>query len=172
MQKGKFGFRLWVYPVAAILLVIFDQSLAATLVVAFGIAAEKNDWVSHQLLQVFFFGIFAAVKDVIVRIVNWAFSGLYSIPYLGTAMNVVADVIEAGLSITLLVFLIIALVRVVKGQDAKLPGAAAIANHAFGIAPVKPQYPQAPQAPQNPQAPYQPQAYQPQAPQQPQQPRQ
>ena len=70
MQKGKFGFRLWVYPVAAILLVIFDQSLAATLVVAFGIAAEKNDWVSHQLLQVFFFGIFAAVKDVIVRIVN------------------------------------------------------------------------------------------------------
>ena len=49
MQKGKFGFKLWVYPVVAMAFFVLDQFFLGALAVGFAIAAEKNEWVSHQV---------------------------------------------------------------------------------------------------------------------------
>ena len=42
MQKGKFGFKLWVYPVVAMAFFVLDQFFLGALAVGFAIAAEKN----------------------------------------------------------------------------------------------------------------------------------
>ncbi len=172
MQKGKFGFKLWVYPVAAILLLILGQFLAAALVVAFGIAAEKHQWLSHQLLQVFFFGVFAEIADGFIGLLRWFFNGLFYLPSsVWNIFRIIFSIFDLAFDVAFLVFFIIAIINIVRGKDARLPGAASVANCAFGILPVVPQMPQTPQMPQAPQQPqYQP--YQPAQPVQPTQPTQ
>lgn len=163
MQKGKFGFKLWVYPVLAMAFFVLDQFFLGALAVGFAIAAEKNEWVSHQVLQVLIFGTFAGIANMVIDGIAWLFALGSAIPMMAVAGGIVCGILYAAVFVFLVVFYILGFTRVVKGKDAKLPIACKIANHAFGLVAARPQPPVQPQAPQYQVPPYQ-------APQQPQQP--
>ncbi|MFR8004075.1 MAG: hypothetical protein ACLU62_14330 [Hydrogeniiclostridium sp.] len=174
MQKGKFGFKLWVYPVVAMAFFVLDQFFLGALAVGFAIAAEKNEWVSHQVLQVLIFGTFAGIANMVVDGIDWLFGLGSGIPMIAVAGGVVCGILYAAIFVFLVVFYVLGFTRVIKGKDAKLPIACTIANHAFGIVAARPQPPVQPQKQyqvppyQAPQAPMQ-QPQQPQNPQYPQQ---
>lgn len=170
MQKGKFGFKLWVYPVLAMVCFLLNQVLLGALIAAFAIIAEKNEWLSRQVLEVFFYGL---MGNICYRVVDWirvifSWGANYSI--MGSIGNVVITILDIAVFALLAVFYIIGWGRLVKGQDAKIPLAHSIANRAFGIIPPAPQRPVPPPQPPMQQPPYQQTQAPYQAPVQPQQP--
>ena len=176
MQKGKYGVCLWFYALVAFILAFLGQVLLGGLLLGFVIVAEKNEWLTRQVIQAFFLTIIVSVINAVLDLLNI----FGNVPIVGTAIGVVFNVISTIVSIVVLVFVIIAMVKVVKGQEANMPLLSKLANRAYGIiekkvytqaAPanyVQPQAPQAPQVPVQPQAPQAPQApVQPQNPQNP-----
>ena len=165
MQKGKYGVCLWFYALVAFILAFLGQVLLGGLLLGFVIVAEKNEWLTRQVIQAFFLTIIVSVINAVLDLLNIF------------AIGVVFNVISTIVSIVVLVFVIIAMVKVVKGQEANMPLLSKLANRAYGIiekkvytqaAPANYAQPQAPQAPQVPVQPQAPQA--PQAPVQPQNP--
>ena len=75
-----------------------------------------------------------------------------NIPFVGGVIGGFFGVIEALVSIVVLVFAILGLVRACKGQEANVPLFGGIANRAFGMVRQKVVY-QQPVPPQNPQGP-------------------
>ena len=149
------------------------QVLLGGLLLGFVIVAEKNEWLTRQVIQAFFLTIIVSVINAVLDLLNI----FGNVPIVGTAIGVVFNVISTIVSIVVLVFVIIAMVKVVKGQEANMPLLSKLANRAYGIiekkvytqaAPANYAQPQAPQAPQVPVQPQAPQA--PQAPVQPQNP--
>ena len=164
MQKGKYGVCLWFYALVAFILAFLGQVLLGGLLLGFVIVAEKNEWLTRQVIQAFFLTIIVSVINAVLDLLNI----FGNVPIVGTAIGVVFNVISTIVSIVVLVFVIIAMVKVVKGQEANMPLLSKLANRAYGIIEKK-VYTQAapanyaqPQAPQAPQVPVQPQA--PQAP--------
>ena len=152
---------------------ILGQVLLGGLLLGFVIVAEKNEWLTRQVIQAFFLTIIVSVINAVLDLLNI----FGNVPIVGTAIGVVFNVISTIVSIVVLVFVIIAMVKVVKGQEANMPLLSKLANRAYGIiekkvytqaAPANYAQPQAPQAPQVPVQPQAPQA--PQAPVQPQNP--
>ena len=173
MQKGKYGVCLWFYALVAFILAFLGQVLLGGLLLGFVIVAEKNEWLTRQVIQAFFLTIIVSVINAVLDLLNI----FGNVPIVGTAIGVVFNVISTIVSIVVLVFVIIAMVKVVKGQEANMPLLSKLANRAYGIiekkvytqaAPANNAQPQAPQAPQVPVQPQAPQA--PQAPVQPQNP--
>ena len=169
MQKGKYGVCLWFYALVAFILAFLGQVLLGGLLLGFVIVAEKNEWLTRQVIQAFFLTIIVSVINAVLDLLNI----FGNVPIVGTAIGVVFNVISTIVSIVVLVFVIIAMVKVVKGQEANMPLLSKLANRAYGIiekkvAPANYAQPQAPQAPQVPVQPQAPQA--PQAPVQPQNP--
>ena len=173
MQKGKYGVCLWFYALVAFILAFLGQVLLGGLLLGFVIVAEKNEWLTRQVIQAFFLTIIVSVINAVLDLLNI----FGNVPIVGTAIGVVFNVISTIVSIVVLVFVIIAMVKVVKGQEANMPLLSKLANRAYGIiekkvytqaAPANYDQPQAPQAPQVPVQPQAPQA--PQAPVQPQNP--
>ena len=128
MQKGKFGVCLWFYAVLAFVLAFLGQTLLCGLLLGFVILAEKNEWLSKQVMQAFFLTLASLVGSVL-DILNV----FRSIPFVGTAVSVVFNGITGLVSLIILVFCIIAITKVVKEQDAGLPLVSKLANRAFGL---------------------------------------
>ena len=157
----------------SVILAFLGQVLLGGLLLGFVIVAEKNEWLTRQVIQAFFLTIIVSVINAVLDLLNI----FGNVPIVGTAIGVVFNVISTIVSIVVLVFVIIAMVKVVKGQEANMPLLSKLANRAYGIiekkvytqaAPANYAQPQAPQAPQVPVQPQAPQA--PQAPVQPQNP--
>ena len=142
MQKGKFGIYLWFYAMLAFVLAFLGQVLLAGLLLGFVIVAEKDEWVIKQVMQAFGLAIFASVVGEVLDIIN-VFG---SVPFIGSLFSTVFNVIETLVAILILVFCIIGIVRVCKGQDAGVPGFNRLANRAFGLIQQK-VYTQTPQNP-------------------------
>ncbi|MBS1327493.1 MAG: hypothetical protein HP041_05800 [Oscillospiraceae bacterium] len=158
MQKGKFGVCLWFYAVLAFVLAFLGQTLLCGLLLGFVILAEKNEWLSKQVMQAFFLTLASSLVGSVLDILNV----FRSIPFLGTAVSVVFNGITGLVSLIILVFCIIAITKVVKEQDAGLPLVSKLANRAFGLleqkvytqaAPAQPVQPAAPAQPLYPQQP-------------------
>ena len=83
----------------------------------FVIVAEKNEWLTRQVIQAFFLTIIVSVINAVLDLLNI----FGNVPIVGTAIGVVFNVISTIVSIVVLVFVIIAMVKVVKGQEANMP---------------------------------------------------
>ena len=90
----------------------------------------------------------------IVNSVLGIFDPLQSVFLFGSIFRTIIGFIEGIISLIILIFVIIALVKVSKGQDASLPGLSSLAERAFGIIAQK-VYTAAPPAGGQPQQPYQ-----------------
>lgn len=80
MTKGKFGIYLWFYAVLAFLLVFLGQTLLCGLLLGFVIAAERNEWLSRQVIQAFSLSlavsVVTGVLDIIQRFLSSILSGI------------------------------------------------------------------------------------------------
>lgn len=136
MEKGKYGIRLSFYAVAAFILVILGgYTIPLFLLAGAVIFVEKDEWASRQVIE-------AICLQVVVGIVNAffdLFSFIYKIPFVGTAWGTIISVIDTLVSIAILVFAIIALIKVAKGKEAGIPLADKFANWAYGKIVVQPQ---------------------------------
>lgn len=174
MQKGKFGVSLSFYAVLAFVLAILDQTLLCGLLLAFVIAAEKNEWVDRQVMQAFFLNIFYTAFTTVFGSVTWYRTYSYDLSSYFSGMSawsIICNVIVSIVAILVLVFAIIAIVNVSKGKEANIPGLSTLAFKAMGLIPPRAVPPVPPQYPQNPQyPPYQQNGQPPVPPMPPQQP--
>lgn len=151
MQKGKFGFYLWYYPLVAFILAFLGQILLVAVLLLFVIAVEKDEWAIRQNMQAF-------GMSFIYLLIN----GLYSYGYTASGLNYfnyysgsydfsvnvvfgyIAIVVAGILAIGALIFFIMALTRVVKGRDAGIPILSSVVDKVFGVVKQQPFYQQPP----------------------------
>ena len=149
MSKGKYGIYLWFYAAVAFILAFLGQTLLCGILLGFVIVAEKNEWLSKQVIQAFFLSLFsAAVSGNLIHysapssLNSEVLYHIYRFFYIGT------NVIESLVSILVLVLVIIALTKVTKGKDAGIPLLNKLADRAFNVVEKKVYPPQQYQQPQ------------------------
>ena len=181
MRKGKLGVVVCLYPILGFVCVILNQPLLCALIFGFVLVAEPDEWAGRQCLQAVGLSAIAVVlRELLVYSVNLFPVYIDFFHFLSTAFGTLSALVYLAAIITSMV----AITRVMKDQEASLPGLDRLAYRAYGKQKPRPmpgQYPppygvQPPYAHpyQQPGQPYPPQPgpYQqpPQAPQQPQPP--
>ncbi len=181
MRKGKLGVVVCLYPILGFVCVILNQPLLCALIFGFVLVAERDEWAGRQTLQALGLSAIAVVlRELLVYSVNLFPVYIDFFHFLSTAFGTLSALVYLAAIITSMV----AITRVMKDQEASLPGLDRLAYRAYGKQKPQPmpgQYPppygvQPPYAHpyQQPGQPYPPQPgpYQqpPQAPQQPQPP--
>ena len=181
MRKGKLGVVVCLYPILGFVCVILNQPLLCALIFGFVLVAERDEWAGRQTLQAVGLSAIAVVlRELLVYSVNLFPVYIDFFHFLSTAFGTLSALVYLAAIITSMV----AITRVMKDQEASLPGLDRLAYRAYGKQKPQPmpgQYPppygvQPPYAHpyQQPGQPYPPQPgpYQqpPQAPQQPQPP--
>ncbi|MFQ9909731.1 MAG: hypothetical protein ACLRWC_09150 [Acutalibacter sp.] len=181
MRKGKLGVVVCLYPILGFVCVILNQPLLCALIFGFVLVAERDEWAGRQTLQALGLSAIAVVlRELLVYSVNLFPVYIDFFHFLSTAFGTLSALVYLAAIITSMV----AITRVMKDQEASLPGLDRLAYRAYGKQKPRPmpgQYPppygvQPPYAHpyQQPGQPYPPQPgpYQqpPQAPQQPQPP--
>ena len=178
MRKGKLGVVVCLYPILGFVCVILNQPLLCALIFGFVLVAERDEWAGRQCLQAVGLSAIAVVlRELLVYSVNLFPVYIDFFHFLSTAFGTLSALVYLAAIITSMV----AITRVMKDQEASLPGLDRLAYRAYGKQKPRPmpgQYPppygvQPPYAHpyQQPGQPYPPQPgpYQqpPQAPQQP-----
>lgn len=181
MRKGKLGVVVCLYPILGFVCVILNQPLLCALIFGFVLVAERDEWAGRQTLQALGLSAIAVVlRELLVYSVNLFPVYIDFFHFLSTAFGTLSALVYLAAIITS----IVSITRVMKDQEASLPGLDRLAYRAYGKQKPRPmpgQYPppygvQPPYAHpyQQPGQPYPPQPgpYQqpPQAPQQPQPP--
>lgn len=181
MRKGKLGVVVCLYPILGFVCVILNQPLLCALIFGFVLVAERDEWAGRQTLQALGLSAIAVVlRELLVYSVNLFPVYIDFFHFLSTAFGTLSALVYLAAIITS----IVAITRVMKDQEASLPGLDRLAYRAYGKQKPRPmpgQYPppygvQPPYAHpyQQPGQPYPPQPgpYQqpPQPPQQPQPP--
>lgn len=169
MSKGKYGIYLWFYAVVAFILAFLGQTLLCGILLGFVIVAEKDEWLSKQVMQAFFLSLVSSVVSGVFSLIHYStpsisseiLYGIHRIFYTGI------NVIESLVSILVLVLVIIALTKVTKGKDAGIPLLSKLADRAFHVVEKQVYPPQQYQQPQYQQPQYQQAPYQQQPQQQP-----
>ncbi len=176
MKKGKFALSLAAIAVIAFAFVVLRQPLAVLLICGFALLAEKDEWLNRQTIQALLLLIVYYLADLVM---GWIFGGLATffgwvkLFKVASVMATIGSVVGTLLYLALVVFSVIAIIKLLGGKDAGLPVISKIASGDFVIkakpqpaSPVQPQY----AAPLQPAPPVHPQyaAPQPVAPVQPQ----
>lgn len=130
MEKGKFGFSLWLYPFISLWTVLLGFELATIGILLFVIAAEKNEWVIKQCAHAVMFMVYWYLIGFIFDFVSGMFTG---IPFVGGLIGTVFDIIYGIFWIVIVILvLVLGLGRLKKGGDIGLFGKG-IVDRAFGV---------------------------------------
>jgi len=169
MIKGQYGLNLAAVAILAFVLGVFgfffSTLVPMILIFAFALLLEKNHWFIRQTLQAFYLQI---VYNLAVTVFGWVFSllnsffGLFEAIRVQTVLIKINDVIDALLYIALLVLTILAIIKLLKHQDASVPLVSNLVDYTMDLvekpkpataAPAAPAVPFAPAAPFAPFAP-------------------
>lgn len=129
METGKLGLRIAFYGVAAFILAFLGYSTLIFLLAGIALLVEKNEWATRQIIQAFGLCVISSLIYSAFDVLDF----LYDIPFVGAAYGTIMGLINAIISIIVLIFCIMGIVRNMKGQEAKLPLFHKFANWAFGI---------------------------------------
>ena len=134
MTKGKFGLSLAAIAVIAFGFAALRQPTSVLLVCGFALLAEKDEWLNRQAMQALLLTIAYYLTELVT---GWIFGGLVrffgwvklygAVSAMDTAGSFVGDV----LYLALIVFSVLAVVRVLRGKDAGLPFIAKMAGGDF-----------------------------------------
>lgn len=129
MEKGKFGVTLAFYGVTAFAFAWLGYFTPLVLLAGVVLLVEKNEWATRQVLQA---GCLYLASSIINAVLD-VFDIIYRIPFLGTVWSGIIGVITWAVSIVILVFAIMGILRTMKGKDANIPLASKFANWAYGM---------------------------------------
>lgn len=139
MRKGKLGVVLCLYPILGFICVIVNLPVVCALLFGFVLLAERDEWAGRQTLQAL--GL-SAVTVLLERLLRFA-GGLVPLsPYSSgffTFLSVMFNILAGLVYLAAIVVSIVAIVRVMKGQEANLPGLSALAYRAYGRQKPRPQ---------------------------------
>lgn len=130
MEKGKYGVRLCFYTVSAFVLAYLGYSTALFLLAGMVLIGEKNEWAFRQVIQAI---CLCVIRNMVSSILG-VFDFIYKIPFIGSVWGVIDGLIEAAVSILVLVFCIVGILKNIKGNDADIIGARKFADWAYGAA--------------------------------------
>lgn len=142
MLKGKYPIVLPAVAAISFVLAFFGYYEILVLVVAYALLCERDNWLIKQTLQALYLGLSVGA---VLTVLGWVFSfvnvpswtdmtGFYSF----TAN--VHGVLNGIANIFLLVFALMGLLKVIKGEDANLPIFGDLADKSMGIIKPKPVY--------------------------------
>jgi hypothetical protein len=124
MTKGKFGLSLAAVAVIAFGFAALRQPQSVLLVVGFALLAEKDEWLNRQAMQALLLTIAYYLAELVT---GWVFGGLVRLFGLvnlygaASAMSTVDSFVGDVLYLALIVFSVLAVLRVLRGKDAGLP---------------------------------------------------
>ena len=130
MEKGKFGIRMCFYTVTAFLLAYLGYSTVLFLLAGVVILVEQNEWAGRQVIQ----AVCLCVVENLVSQVLDIFDPIYRIPLISGVWGVATDLIGSALSILVLLFCVVGILKNLKGEEANIIGASKLADWAYGIA--------------------------------------
>ena len=124
MKKGNYGISLTAIAIIAFVFVLLRQPQSVLLVAGFALLAERDPWLNRQVIQALLLTMAYYGGLLVLEVV---FGGLSDFlgwvdAYRAQANLVrVVSVLQDLLFIGLLVLVIMALLKVMKGQDANVP---------------------------------------------------
>lgn len=127
MMKDRFGIRLSFYAVLAFALAIFGQTLLCGLLLGFVIFVQQDQWLTRQVIQALFLCFVGSVFSVL----NGLFTVLRYVPLLNMLVAGTGALIGGLLTLLVLIFALLGLIRVSRNEEAELPIAATLARKAF-----------------------------------------
>lgn len=156
MRKGKFGFVLCAYPIAAFCAVILRSPGIASVLFALAVFLEKDEWTSRQTMQAWLLSLIVLFFN---NVLTWAVTILSALLHF-SPLTVAASVLSVLVYLAAMIGSIIGILRVMKEQEANLVPFAELAERFFGKM-RKPVFYQQPYqgTPQNGQPPYPQQPY-------------
>lgn len=131
IKNGKFSLSLAAIAVVAFAFALLEEVAALILVLVFSLLAEKDDWLNLQVFQAL---LLALAYQMLALLRTWIYSGLTSfISWLDIyrgfrVIDRMDSLIWGLLYIAFIVFVILAMVRLIRGQDADLPFFARLAG--------------------------------------------
>ncbi len=162
MNRGKYGLNLAAVAIIGFIMAFFGFTESLLFLVAYALIAEKDNWLTRQTLQALFLRF---TYSIAIIVLGWIFGGLIAFFNIAKAYKAMAEVAKVQgffngvLYLGLFVMAALAVLKVMKGQDAGLPvlgslvektmnAAESTAAH-FGNAPYTAAavYPQAPVSP-------------------------
>jgi len=136
MKIGKYGLHFTAVAVLAFILAFFGFVEALIFVTAFALLAEKEPWLIRQTLQALYLRF---AYGIVLIIFGWIFGGLHALirgvrAYdllngIGRAHNLV----NGALYIGLFALAALAAIRLIKGQDAGIPGISRLVDFTMGL---------------------------------------
>lgn len=134
MTKGKFGLSFSAIAVIAFGFAALRQPQSVLLVVGFALLAEKDEWLNRQAMQALLLTIAYYLTELVT---GWLFGGLarffgwVKLYGAADAMSTVGSYVDGALYLALIVFSVLAVLRVIRGKDAGLPFIAKMAGGDF-----------------------------------------
>lgn len=129
MRKGKYNIVLPFYAIVAFVLAILGQMLLCGLLLGFVIVAERDEWAVRQCMQAFFLSIVSGIAGVVQSVM-----GIFNVvPLLNWLTSGITSFVVGVIYLVVLIFAIIGLVHVCKGQDARVPWLTTLAGKAYGV---------------------------------------
>lgn len=129
MGKGRFGIRLCMYPVLAFIMAYFGNITVLFLIAGAVFFLERDEWTGHQIIQALCLGL---VKNIFSAVLG-LFVFFNRIPVIGQWWGVTDSILDALMSLLVLVFCIVGILNNLKGKDAGIIGANKLADWAYGI---------------------------------------
>lgn len=142
MRKGNYGIAFAFYAAVAFILALFGQTLFLFLLTAFVIVVEKDEQTAKQNLQacglVGLQWIISEVFWIIKLPLNWIYdivnpeydSFFYNFK---KVVDGIFSFLNDAVDIAVLVLVLLAIAKIVKGAEVKLPFVAKFADWAYGI---------------------------------------
>lgn len=137
MTKGKFGLSLAAIAVIAFGFAALRQPQSVLLVVGFALLAERDEWLNRQAMQALLLTITYYLAELAT---GWLFGGLtrffgwVELYSAAGAMGKVGSFVGDSLYLALIIFSVLAVLRVVRGKDADLPFISKMAGGNFTAA--------------------------------------
>lgn len=133
MRKGRFGVVLCLYPILAFSCVILNQPIICAAIFAIALLAERDEWAGRQTLQ----ALMLSVVTSIVRGILWFVITRMDLNFFIAAMGAASAMVY----LIAIVVSILAILRVMRDQEANLPLLADLAMRAYGKRKPRPQPP-------------------------------
>jgi hypothetical protein len=124
MTNGKFGLSLAAIAVITFGFCALRQPQSVLLVAGFALLAEKDEWMNRQVMQALLITIAYYIAELVT---GWIFGGLVRLFGLinlynaASAMGTVGSFVGDVLYLALIVFSVLAVLRLLRGRDAGLP---------------------------------------------------
>lgn len=140
MLKGKLGITLSAVAILSFVLAFLGYVQILVLVVGYALIVEGNNWLTKQTLQALYLGLAYVIVNTILGGFFGAISyffGKLNIEILLDGIGKIQVICDGIVTLGVLVLCVIAIIKLLKDQDANLPIFGNLADKSLGIIKVK-----------------------------------